>query len=120
LQFLMQKPGGGSYPAWANFGGMYAAGGTLGAGKWGIAGENGPEIVQGPASITPMSGGGGTQVNVYNMGSGTATVKESGWGDQRKIDVYIRDKMAKETADPYSPASRVMGARGAGVPVKRR
>ena len=46
------------------FGGMFANGGTLGAGKWGIAGEAGPEIVRGPASITPVSevAGAGVQV----------------------------------------------------------
>ena len=39
------------------FGGLFADGGNLGAGKWGIAGEAGPEIISGPASITPMSNG---------------------------------------------------------------
>ena len=38
------------------FGGLFADGGFLGAGKWGIAGEAGPEIISGPAMITPMSG----------------------------------------------------------------
>ena len=37
------------------FGGFFAKGGTLGAGKWGIAGESGPEIISGPANITPMT-----------------------------------------------------------------
>ncbi|MGV2976462.1 hypothetical protein AB1P65_13485 [Roseibium alexandrii] len=35
------------------FAGMYADGGYLGAGKWGIAGESGPEVVMGPAQIVP-------------------------------------------------------------------
>lgn len=48
------------------FGGWFANGGTLGAGKWGIAGENGPEIISGPASITPMGMGGVTNVT-YNI-----------------------------------------------------
>ena len=38
------------------FGGFFANGGTLGAGKWGIAGEAGPELISGPANITPMDG----------------------------------------------------------------
>ena len=46
------------------FGGFFANGGTLGAGKWGIAGERGPEIISGPATITPM--GGSTNVT-YNI-----------------------------------------------------
>jgi hypothetical protein len=48
------------------FGGFFANGGTLGAGKWGIAGEAGPELISGPASITPMGSGGVTQVT-YNI-----------------------------------------------------
>lgn len=74
----------------AGFGGFYAEGGTLGAGKWGIAGENGPEIVKGPASISPM-GGGSTQVNIYNQGGGQVEQrKRRGSGGQDIVDVYIR------------------------------
>jgi hypothetical protein len=47
---------GGGYDPYEDFGGYFANGGTLGAGKWGIAGEMGPEVVSGPASISPMSG----------------------------------------------------------------
>ncbi len=39
----------------STFGGFFSEGGNLGAGKWGIAGEGGvPEIVHGPATITPF------------------------------------------------------------------
>ena len=54
------------------FGGFFAEGGHLQAGKWGIVGEEGPEIIHGPANITPMdklstgSGSGSTNV-VYNI-----------------------------------------------------
>lgn len=44
------------------FGGWFANGGTLGAGKWGIAGEAGPEMISGPANVTPL----GTNVT-YNI-----------------------------------------------------
>ena len=47
------------------FGGFFADGGQLGAGKWGIAGENGPEMISGPATITPM--GGGSSNVTYNI-----------------------------------------------------
>ncbi|WP_420337821.1 hypothetical protein [Roseibium sp.] len=40
------------------FGGFFADGGSLGAGEWGIVGENGPEIIHGPAHITPLEAGG--------------------------------------------------------------
>ena len=46
------RPGLGHGIAGA-FAGMYADGGYLGAGKWGIAGESGPEVVMGPAQIVP-------------------------------------------------------------------
>ena len=46
------------------FGGFFANGGTLGAGKWGIAGENGPEIIQGPATVTPMASAANVTYNI--------------------------------------------------------
>lgn len=41
------------------FAGGFADGGTIPGGQWGIVGERGPEIVSGPANITPMGGGAG-------------------------------------------------------------
>ncbi len=35
-----------------NYSGTYDSGGFIPAGRWGIAGERGPEIVQGPAQVT--------------------------------------------------------------------
>lgn len=49
------------------FGGFFADGGSLGAGKWGIAGEAGPEIIHGPANITPMNQGQGSTNVTYNI-----------------------------------------------------
>ena len=46
------------------FGGFFANGGMLGAGKFGIAGERGPELVSGPAQITPISAGGQVTYNI--------------------------------------------------------
>jgi lambda family phage tail tape measure protein len=54
------------------FGGFFATGGTLGAGKWGIAGERGPELISGPATITPMGMGGATYVT-YNINAVDST-----------------------------------------------
>jgi len=39
------------------FGGFFANGGFLPAGKMGIAGESGPELISGPANITPLGMG---------------------------------------------------------------
>ncbi len=46
------------------FGGLFADGGFLPAGKFGIAGENGPELITGPANVTAGVGGGGGAVNL--------------------------------------------------------
>lgn len=58
--------GGGS-----GYAGAYDQGGYIPAGKFGIVGERGPEIVNGPANVTGredtaamMGGGGGTTINV--------------------------------------------------------
>jgi lambda family phage tail tape measure protein len=48
------------------FGGFFADGGTLGAGKFGVVGERGPELISGPATITPLGMGGSTYVT-YNI-----------------------------------------------------
>lgn len=58
-----------------SFGGFFANGGTLGAGKWGIAGEAGPEIIRGPATIQPM-GTGGTTINQSITVNGTIGAAE--------------------------------------------
>jgi hypothetical protein len=46
------------------FGGFFANGGQIGAGKFGVVGENGPELVGGPASVTPMTGGTNVTYNI--------------------------------------------------------
>lgn len=46
------------------FGGFFANGGTLGAGKFGIVGERGPELISGPATITPITAGGNVTYNI--------------------------------------------------------
>jgi len=48
------------------FGGFFANGGRIPGGKFGIVGERGPEFIGGPANITPMGGGGSTNVT-YNI-----------------------------------------------------
>lgn len=73
LKILLGALGGGGGAGFniggMMFGGVYANGGYLGSGKWGIAGEAGPEIIHGPARITPMDkmgGGNGVNVTVIN------------------------------------------------------
>jgi len=60
------------------FAGLFADGGTIGAGKFGIVGEQGPELVFGPARVMSnrnwraADGGGGTVIN-YNIDARGAT-----------------------------------------------
>ena len=63
--------GGGGFGTGADFGnqdfgGFFASGGALASGKWGIAGEAGPELITGPANITPLGQLGTTNVT-YNI-----------------------------------------------------
>lgn len=76
------------------FAGMFDNGGNIGSGQWGIVGENGPEIVKGPANVTSRKktaalaastmGGdsGGMVVNVYQTITGN--------GDQALAEVVDR------------------------------
>lgn len=73
--------GGGGLPFLGGlgslFGGFFANGGNLGAGKWGIAGENGPEIIKGPATVVPMRandnrGGSPVYINIDATGADAA------------------------------------------------
>jgi hypothetical protein len=60
-----EPSGGGFFDSIAGlFDGFFAGGGQIGAGKFGVVGENGPEFVSGPANVTPM--GGSTNVT-YNI-----------------------------------------------------
>lgn len=56
--------GGGRNLKSSKFSGFKAAGGPVPAGSWAIAGEAGPEIVTGPAHVTPMGMGGDVVLNV--------------------------------------------------------
>jgi hypothetical protein len=92
LMQILGVAGGGLFPqtGLGGFGGFYAEGGTLGAGQWGIAGENGMEVVRGPASISPISAGGSTEVNVYNQGGGEVQQRRRSDGSGREIvDIFI-------------------------------
>lgn len=77
------------------FAGMFDNGGSIGSGQWGVVGENGPEIVKGPASVTSrkktaamaasaMSGGGGGDMYV------TIHQTITGNGDQALAEVVDR------------------------------
>src|SRR6185295_6618463 len=84
------KSGGILGSLFGNFGGLYAEGGMLGAGKWGIAGENGPEMVRGPAQIVPPRGNGGVNVQIIDQRSNAPAVEQRRGGDG-SMKFIIRD-----------------------------
>ena len=47
--------GGPAGTATPSFAGLFADGGSIGAGQWGIVGERGAEVVAGPAAVTPWN-----------------------------------------------------------------
>jgi len=83
---------------------FFADGGTLGNGKWGIAGEAGPELIHGPATVTPFGkmGGGGANVSVNVIGAppGTQTRDTTDSRGGRRVDVVIDERFAAAMASP--------------------
>lgn len=59
--------GGGGGGSFNPFAGFFADGGLIPSGKFGVVGENGPELISGPANITPMDNFSGTTQVVYNI-----------------------------------------------------
>lgn len=94
--------------------GAFDRGGTLGYGEWGIAGERGAEIVEGPARITSrrdtasmLRGGGSTSVavNVHNYAGASVATKQNSDGS---IDLII-DKLEERMAEGIYTGSGKMG-----------
>jgi len=94
--------------------GAFDRGGTLGYGEWGIAGERGAEIVEGPARITSrrdtasmLRGGGSTSVavNVHNYAGASVATKQNSDGS---IDLII-DKLEERMAEGVYTGSGKMG-----------
>lgn len=84
----------GGAMGFAGFGGFYASGGSLGAGKWGIAGESGPEIVHGPARITPVD-----KMSGSTAVSWSPSIVINGSADQRQIGAVMAAEREKFKAD---------------------
>ena len=51
------------------FAGFFANGGFIPGGKFGVVGERGPELVAGPAQVTPMAGGVTYNINAVDVNS---------------------------------------------------
>ncbi len=58
------------------FSGFFAEGGSIPSGKWGIAGEAGPELVTGPANITPLGKGSNPQITINNYSNSQVDARQ--------------------------------------------
>ena len=89
---------------------MHDKGGRIKAGEWGIVGEYGPELVQGPMNVTSrretaelarsaMKGTGtdsgavtsSVVVNLYESPNKAGSVEQRGDDEQRIIDIFVAD-----------------------------
>ena len=78
---------------------MHDKGGFIGAGKLGIVGEYGPEIVKGPASVTSRRetadlarsalGGSRVTVNLYEDSQKAGTVDQSQRDGEEVINIFV-------------------------------
>ena len=85
---------------------MHDKGGQIKAGEWGIVGEYGPELVQGPMSVTSRketaelarsaingngAGSSSVTVNLYENSEKAGTVETRGDDEQRIVDIFVAD-----------------------------
>lgn len=81
------------------FGGFFADGGNLGAGKWGIAGEAGPEIIKGPAEVVPirkMAGGSSSAPTIIDQSTNHFNSTISGSDQNWVRNVVLQATQASE------------------------
>lgn len=117
----------------AKFSGAYDTGGVIGAGRYGIVGENDAELVSGPAIVTgrrqtanklaanDSSGGSNVQVNVINNSKAQATASETTDSrGNRRVDVTISESVAGEMGRPGSKVNNAMRATFGTAPVLAR
>lgn len=90
------------------FDGFFAGGGKIGSGRWGIAGEAGPEIITGPATVTPMGGDGGLTVVINNAPPGTRARQVSDGRGGRRLEVDVAEMVAAEMSRTGTPAHRAL------------
>ena len=75
-----------------SFGGFFAEGGNLGAGRWGVVGERGPELVRGGtsgATVVPLRAGGGHSV-VINMTAQPGVSRQSAMQQGEAVGRQVR------------------------------
>ena len=113
LVFERQKSIIDAYESKLGFAGMFAKGGSIPAGMWGIAGERGPEPVIGPATVVSNQDAQG----VFGGGS-TSVLVQVVEGEPSKTKVYVDEKRIEATVEKVNrrqgARARSIGARKAG------
>ncbi|MEO6710029.1 MAG: hypothetical protein ABIP42_10665 [Planctomycetota bacterium] len=95
---------GGGDGSWASFAetfaGFFATGGRISAGKWGVVGENGPELAFGGTTgktVVPASGGGTTQNFNVNVSGQPGMSRDSALQQGAAIGQGIQKALARNT-----------------------
>lgn len=106
------------------FAGMFADGGYIPPGQWGIAGEAGPEVITGGntgASVIPMGrgGGGGVTVNVINNSDAKVSTSSRQGSNGVELDVMIDQLVAQNILTQGSRTNQAMNARDGRSMVRR-
>ncbi len=80
---------------------MHDKGGKINPGEWGIVGEYGPELIQGPVSVTSRREtadlarsamiGGDVIVNLYESNDKAGSVESEDDNDTRIINIFVSD-----------------------------
>lgn len=92
------------------FSGFFAEGGSIPSGRFGIVGEAGPELVTGPATITPMTGS-SVAVTIVNNAPVEVKTQETESGGSKNIDIFIDEIVAEKIGTPGSKISRTLQTR---------
>lgn len=109
-----------------NFSGMFASGGYIPSGQWGIVGENGPELAFGggagktivPSGKIAMGGnGGGITVNVIN--NNNSAVKTQAGTNGAEMDIILDNAIAKKIGTKGSSTNSALNTYSSRSRIKR-
>jgi hypothetical protein len=98
MNFLGSMKGGFLGSLFSSFAGFFAQGGYIPPGKSGIVGEAGPELVTGPANVTPMGqlNGGTTINNYYNISAIDSRSVAQFFAENRRTMLGATEQARKE------------------------
>lgn len=105
------------------FDGLFATGGYIQPGHWGVAGEAGAELVYGGntgATVIPQGGGGGgVSVNIINNNNSKVSTSSAKTGNGTELTVMIDEAVANNMQKTGSKTQQAMGRYGRRSLVRR-